>query len=141
MKVYFLLACFLLSGCFSAKTLTPTSTESIALSKIVGVWNGTDARGEKGGLVLNDDGTADLIKEGKSATAEHILGRGTMEYEYDSSTEPDRLDLIVNMDTGTSNRLQGTVEFISDNEIEVVMNGEKVTLQRQSKIELNVIDE
>ncbi len=130
-----------LAGC-ATNSHTPTAAVAATQNdRLAGVWAGVDESGKEGALILEKNGRADLIRDGKSATKTLVRGNGTIEYEYNSNTDPHTFDLVLTLNTGETKRLPGTLRFIAPDTIEVTMFDDKILLHRQKDSTLGKLDQ
>lgn len=85
--------------------------------RIVGSWKGADPTGATATLVLNKDGTAEMIQGNVVLHSSSV--RGTVTWRLDSGHDPMYLDLVLRKDSTTIATLPMIVRFIGKNKIEV----------------------
>ena len=99
----------------------PAQTEQAPAEQksLVGTWSGTDNRGEAGTLVLNADGSADMIRNGVSLKESVVKTNGTITYRFSAESTPAQFDFTVARSDGKLLTMLGIAEFQPDGALKV----------------------
>jgi TonB family protein len=97
----------------------PVASYPMSPDLLVGAWSGRDPRGGVRRMVLEADGRADLLNDGRSMAGDTSQGVLTMRYRLDTAHVPAWLDIEARSEKGTVVAFHGIVELRSRNRLRV----------------------
>jgi len=113
----FLVLTLFFSSCSLSSQKELVENTSLYQKMLVGKWYGKDESGQIGLLIFNDDYSTKMVQKGMVLDGSSIGGKVT--WELDEYKKPMHLNLVMNLNSGKTEKLLMIIKFIGKNKLQL----------------------
>jgi len=113
----FLVLTLFFSSCSLSSQKELVENTSLYQKMLVGKWYGKDKSGQIGLLIFNDDYSTKMVQKGMVLDGSSIGGKVT--WELDEYKKPMHLNLVMNLNSGKTEKLLMIIKFIGKNKLQL----------------------